>query len=140
MAVIIEETGRATMGNADLKEKASHQNKERGESKVDCGWLSGVSSFAWGMAPAGVGFGGVSTNCSVAVVVNRALQAFGSTPLDPLTWIDVDWAGVEPDWGAVVRRIGASSGTPLDAGEDAGTSRIRKPGPDANKLTNPGKG
>lgn len=103
MAVIIEESERATMGNADLKEKASHQNKERGESKVDCGWLGGVSSFAWGMAPTGVDFGGVSTNCSVVVVVNRVLQAFGSTPLDPLTWVDVDWAGVElePGWGAL---------------------------------------
>lgn len=29
MVVIIEESERATMDNADLKEKASHQNKER---------------------------------------------------------------------------------------------------------------
>jgi hypothetical protein len=66
MAVIIEESERETMGGAELKEKTGHQNKEREATRsrwiVDCGWPSGVSSFARGMAPAGVGLSGESTN------------------------------------------------------------------------------
>ncbi|CEI39083.1 unnamed protein product [Fusarium venenatum] len=55
-AVIIEESGRATVDEAELKEKTGHQNKEGEASrKWIVGGLSRVSSFAWGMARAGVG-------------------------------------------------------------------------------------
>lgn len=55
-AVIIEESGRATMDKAKLKEKTGHQNREAEASrKWIVGGLSRVSSFAWGMARAGVG-------------------------------------------------------------------------------------
>jgi hypothetical protein len=49
---------------------------------------SGVSSFARGMAPAGVGLGGGVHQCSVVVVENRALEAPGSTTLDHLNWVE----------------------------------------------------
>lgn len=55
-AVIIEESGRAAMDKAKLKEKTGHQNREAEASrKWIVGGLSRVSSFAWGMARAGVG-------------------------------------------------------------------------------------
>ncbi|KAJ0155328.1 Virulence protein SSD1 [Fusarium oxysporum f. sp. albedinis] len=65
------------------------------------------------MAPAGVDFGGVSTNCSVVVVTLTGLLSTAGRALN------------QAGGGCQENR---SSGTPLDAGEDAGTSRIRKPG------------